>query len=81
MNTNRKCNIIYCDNEVILGKMVFTSNKVEIHHVEIIIEYDSPQKAAKMGAEMVEEGMYDSYLVPSLYEGDIISLQEFHQKY
>ena len=76
MKTDRICNIIYQDNEVILGKMIFTSNKVEILFVEKIIECDSPEDAVEVGSELVEQGMYDSYLVPSLYEGDIISLQE-----
>jgi len=76
MKTNRICNIIYQDNEVILGKMIFHSNKVEIISVETIIECKSPQEADILGAELVDEGMYDSYLVPSLYEGDIRSLQE-----
>jgi len=76
MNKNRNCNIIYQENEVILGKMMFYSNKVVIESIQAIIECKSPEDAEQKGDEMIKEGLYDSYLVPSLYKDDIISLQK-----
>lgn len=56
--------------------MIFHSNKVVIETVQAIIECKSPKDAEQKGERMIEGGLYDSYLVPSLYEGDIISLQK-----
>jgi hypothetical protein len=71
----RKCEIMYEDNEVILGDITFLHeeidgvNKAIINRIDTIIECNSPDEAEEVGEANLE--IYDSYIVPSLYSFDI----------
>ena len=75
---NRICEVEHKENDVILGLIVFLTvaqngiKKAIVHRIDTILDFNSPGQASEFGCGAVDAGYHDSFLVPALYEGDIV---------
>jgi hypothetical protein len=45
--------------------------KAEVYEVKGILIFDTPEAAEKNAELMIENRIYDSYLIPTLYKGNV----------
>lgn len=78
----RECKLDYNENDVILGLIVFLTaaenvgkKKAIIQRTDTVLDFDSPEQAHEFGCGAVDAGYHDSFLVPSLYDGEVVVLE------
>lgn len=62
--------------KLILGNIEFFSSegknqKAIVHEIEALMYFDTVERAERIGEQLTQESVYDSYIIPASYVGEI----------